>query len=83
MRNVLEYKYSLTKRLTNQEVFELFLVKSDYLSATPPWPLKVFFDDDVNVGGFPSQTSSHGGQTSDPMKMKGIVLTMLRIISKQ
>ena len=63
-------------------MYEQFLVKINYLSATPPWPLKVFFDDDVNVGGFPSQTSSHGGQTSDPMKVKGNVLTMLRIISK-
>ena len=58
------------------------LYEINYLSATPPWPLKVFFDDDVNVGGFPSQTSSHGGQTSDPMKIKENVLTMLKIISK-
>ena len=42
------------------------LYEINYLSATPPWPLNLFFDDDVNVGGFPSHTSSHGGHTSDP-----------------
>ena len=36
-----------------------------YLSATPPCPLSVL-EDDVNDGGFPSQTSSHGGHTSEP-----------------
>ena len=41
-----------------------------YLSATPPWPLNVFFVDDVKVGGFPSQTFSHGGQTREPVYNK-------------
>ena len=49
----------------------------NYLSATPPWPLNLFFDDDVNVGGFPSQTSSHGGHTSDPKNHDLTVINFL------
>ena len=59
-----------TKWLTYAEKAFGEYVNCSWHRGSKPWPLKVFFDDDVNVGGFPSQTSSHGGQTSDPIKIK-------------